>query len=199
MLHFLAAFRPLAVDFLSTIVFVAAYAITGNVTAGILLGIATGVAQIGWLLATRRPVALMQWASLALVIVLGSASLFTADPRFVMIKPSIGALAIGCVMMKRGWQARYLPSTVVEHVAPGVLVFWGYAWAGLQFSLAVANLLVAFYLDLKAWVWFTSVVPLATHLALFVVQYLTLKVLVRRSMRANQEQAGQPQMTSKIS
>jgi len=38
----------------------------------------------------------------ALVVVMGSASLITHDPRFVMVKPSIGAFAIACVMLRRG-------------------------------------------------------------------------------------------------
>ena len=198
MKHFFTAFRPLLADFLSTIVFVAIYAVTGSVTVGIALGIATGIGQIGWLLVTGRGVALMQWASLALVIVLGSASLITSDPRFVMIKPSIGAGAIGLVMLRRGWQSRYLPPVVVEHVAPGVLVFWGYAWAALQFTLGVANLVVAFYLGLKTWAWFTATIPLATHLTLFVIQYLHIRLMVRRSVRSQTAEASQAHVTPEV-
>ncbi len=121
MRHFFNAFRPLAADFLSTIIFVAIYTLTGSVTVGIALGIATGIGQIAWLMLTGKTVTPMQWASLALVIVLGSASLMTADPRFVMIKPSVAAFAIGFIMLRRGWLLRYLPPIVVEHVAPGIL------------------------------------------------------------------------------
>lgn len=184
MRHFFNAFRPLAADFLSTIIFVAIYTLTGSVTVGIALGIATGIGQIAWLMLTGKTVTPMQWASLALVIVLGSASLMTADPRFVMIKPSVAAFAIGFIMLRRGWLLRYLPPIVVEHVAPGILVFWGYAWAALQFTLGAANLIVAFYLSLKTWVWFTTAIPLASHLALFLIQYLHIRLIVGRSVRA---------------
>ena len=187
MKHFLMAFRPIAVDFLSTIVFIAIFAITGSVTVGIVVGMATGIGQIGMLLLWRKPVALMQWASLGLVLVMGTASLLTADPRFVMIKPSIGAAAIGAVMMKRGWQMRYFPPVVVTHVAPGTLTRWGYAWAVLQFSLALANLAVAYSFDVKTWAWFAAVIPLPAHLMLFLLEFFHIRVLVRRKLR---EQAG---------
>jgi len=188
-MHFLRAIRPLAADFLSTIVFVALYAITGNVTLGVVLGIATGVAQFGWLLLRRQPITLMQGASLALVVVLGTAALLTSDPRFVMIKPSIGAFAIAIVMLKRGWQSRYLPPIVVQNVSPGLLVFWGYAWSALIFALGAANLFVAFALGLTAWTWFTGIVPIASQLLMFVAQFVTLRMLVHRNIRAKGREA----------
>jgi intracellular septation protein len=196
MIHFFRALKPLVVDFLSTIVFVAIYAITGDVTIGIVLGIAAGIVQFGWLLARKKPIALMQWASLALVIVLGSASLVTADPRFVMIKPSIGAFAIACVMLKRGWQMRYFPPIVVENVAPGLLVFWGYAWSALYFLLAIVNLVVAFRFGLHAWAWFTGTVPVAAPLLLFVAQFATLRIVVGRRVRAQRRAAGQEDLSA---
>ena len=112
MLHFLKAFKPIFADFVATIVFIALYAITGSIYAAIPLGIAAGILQIAWLKYRGSPVSTMQWASLALVIVLGGASLFTHDARFVMIKPSIGSFAIGCVMLSSNWLDRYLPEIV---------------------------------------------------------------------------------------
>ena len=184
MKHFLTAFRPLAEDFLSTIIFLAFYAITGSVKLGIVLGIGIGVAQIAYLLLRGRKIDLMQWLSLALVIVLGGATLITHNPRFVMIKPSIGAFAVGCVMLKRNWQGRYLPPIVSQNVSENILVGWGYAWAGLMFLLAAVNLFVAFRLGLAAWAWFAAGVPLASQILLFIVQYATIRILVRRSIRA---------------
>ena len=74
----------------------------------------------------------MTWASLALVIVLGSATLLTHDPRFVLAKPAIGHFAIGAIMLKRGWMLRYLPPIVTETI-PEYVTFAGYAWAALMF------------------------------------------------------------------
>ncbi len=184
MKHLLDAFRPLAEDFLSTIFFVAFYAITGSVRLGIALGIGVGIAQIAYLLVRRRKIDMMQWVSLGLVIVLGGATLLTNNPRFVMIKPSIGTFAVGCVMLRRNWMGRYLPPIVTENVAEAVLVAWGYVWSALMFVLAGANLFVAFKLGVAAWAWFVSVVPLTCQLALFAIQYASLRIMIRRKLRA---------------
>jgi intracellular septation protein len=126
----------------------------------------------------------MQWASLALVVVLGSASLITHDPRFVMVKPSIGAFAIACVMLKPNWMGRYLPPIVTDNVPPATTAAWGYAWSALLFLTAAANIYIALTYSPATWAWFISVVPLSTKLALFVVQYGTLRFLVTRNIRA---------------
>ena len=179
----LKAFRPIGIDFLSTIVFIAFYAITGSIRLGIMLGIAVGVGQIGLIFWRGRRPDLMQWASLGLVVVLGSASLITHDPRFVMIKPSIGAFAIACVMLKPNWMARYLPPPVTENVAAGILLAWGYVWSALVFALAVANLFVALYFGPKIWAWYTSIVPISAQVGLFLIQYASLRYMVIRNIR----------------
>jgi intracellular septation protein len=180
----LRAFKPLAVDFLSTIVFVAVYAATGNIRVGIAVGIGIGVAQIGFIFWRGKRPDLMQWASLALVVVLGSTSLITNDPRFAMVKPSIGAFAIACVMLKPNWMGRYLPPIVRENVSAGVLIAWGYIWSAMIFALAFANLFVALTLGPKIWAWYTSIVPLSAQLGLFLLQYASLRFTVRRNIRA---------------
>lgn len=183
MKYFLQAFKPLLVDFLSTIFFVALYAITGSIPVAIVIGIAIGIGQIIYLAVRGRKIELMQWISLALVIVLGSATLLTHNPRFVMVKPSIGAFAIGCVMLRRNWMGRYLPPIVSQNVPANVLIGWGYAWAVLLFALSAANLFVAFAMGPAAWAWFVAGVPLAAQLTLFAVQYVFIRTLVRRRVR----------------
>ena len=184
MTDLLKAFRPLALDFLSTIVFVAVYAITGNIRLGIGAGIVVGIGQIAAIFWRGKRPDIMQWASLALVVVLGSASLITNDPRFAMVKPSIGAFAIACVMLKPNWQGRYLPPIVTQHVSARLLIAWGYIWSALIFALGFANLFVALMLGPKIWAWYTAFVPISLQLGLFVIQYCTLRYTVRRSIRA---------------
>ena len=68
-----------------------------------------GFAQIAYLKLRRSPIDAMQWMSLGLVVVFGGASLLTHDPRFIMFKPTLIYVAIGAVMLKRGWMTRYMP------------------------------------------------------------------------------------------
>jgi intracellular septation protein len=190
MMNLLRAFRPVASDFLSTIVFVLAYEITGNIFAGTLAGIATGFVQIGYLKARSRSIDLMQWASLGLVVVLGTATLVTRDPRFIMVKPSIAAFAIATVMLRPNWMARYLPPIVTANVSPRLPLIWGYVWAGAIYALGIANFAVAFVSGPKVWVWFTAVVPISVQLGLFLLQYAHLRFTVGRTLRSRATAAG---------
>lgn len=181
--HLFKAGRFLIEDLLSTIFFVALFAITRNLYVATGMAIAVGVLQVGWSLARRRPVDTMQWLSLGLVVVMGGASLMTHDPRFVMIKPSVVLIAVGVVMLKPGWMNRYLPP-IVSETAPEAGMVFGYIWAGLMFLTAVANVVVAMTMDAKAWAWFVGTVPLASKIALFFIQYLVIRLIVRRRVIA---------------
>jgi intracellular septation protein len=99
-------FVKLGTDFLSTIVFIALYLITGNVVLATGVAIAGAVVQLIHARIKGLQLGFMTYASLALVIVLGSATLLTDDPRFVLAKPSIAHFAIGAIMLKRGWMLR---------------------------------------------------------------------------------------------
>ena len=69
---------------------------------------------------------------------LGSATLITNDPRFVMIKPSLIYVIVGIVMLKPGWINRYLPPIAMELV-PDIAFILGYVWAGLMLFSAGLN------------------------------------------------------------
>src|SRR5216683_2611087 len=115
-------FARLASDFLSTILFLALYLITGNVVLATSVAIAGAVAQVMYSRVKGKPLAFMTYASLGLVIVLGSATLLTNDPRFVLAKPAVGHFAIGAIMLKRGWMLRYMPPIVSETIPEYITV-----------------------------------------------------------------------------
>lgn len=178
----LFALRPLASDFFPTIVFailVALHMDVRVVTAGAL---AAAVLQIVIQRMRRQEVPLLQWASVALVVVFGAVSVVTNDARFLMIKPSIIYVAVGVVMLKRGWMLRYLPPIAGGH-ADGLMIGWGYVWSGLMFASAAANLIVAWTLP-ALWPAYLAVVPLASKLTLFAIQYVSVRFLVRRKVLA---------------
>jgi intracellular septation protein len=119
-------FIKLGTDFLSTIVFIALYLITGNVVLATGVAIAGAVVQLIHARIKGLQLGFMTYASLALVIVLGSATLLTDDPRFVLAKPSIAHFAIGAIMLKRGRILRYVPPMVAQTI-PEYVTFAGYA------------------------------------------------------------------------
>ena len=176
-------FARLGSDFLSTIVFLVIYLTTDNVVLATSVAIAGAVGQVIYSRIKGRTLGYMTWASLALVIVLGGATLLTQDPRFVLAKPAIGHIAIGAIMLKRGWMLRYMPPIVTETV-PEYVTLAGYAWAVLMFVLAAGTVAVASTGDLKLWAFYVSVVLIGAKVLAFAIQYVAFRILVTGRIRA---------------
>src|SRR6202034_1349286 len=164
-------FAKLAVDFFSTIVFIAVYMITGNVVLATGVAIAGAVAQVVYAHIKGQQLGFMTYASLALVIVLGSATLWTSDPRFVLAKPAIAHFAIGAVMLKRGWMLRYVPPIVAETI-PEYVTIAGFSWAFLMFALGLGTIAVALTGDMKLWAIYVSFVAVGAKILAFAIQYV---------------------------
>src|SRR6478609_4254391 len=176
-------FARLGADFFSTIVFIAIYLATDNVLLATGVAIAGAIAQVIYSRVKGKELGYMTWASLALVIVLGSATLLTHDPRFVLAKPAIGHFAIGAIMLKRGWMLRYMPPIVTETI-PEYVTAAGYAWAALMFALGAGTIAVALTGDIKLWALYVSVVAIGAKIAAFAVQYVAFRILVTSRIRA---------------
>jgi intracellular septation protein len=176
------AFAKLAQDFFSTIVFLAVYLISDNVLLATAVAIAGAVAQVIYARIKGEALAFMTWASLGLVIALGSATLLTNDPRFVLAKPAIAHFAIGMIMLKRGWMLRYMPPIVSETI-PEYVTIAGYAWAALMFALGLGTIAVALTGDIKLWALYVSVVAVGAKVVAFAVQYVAFRILVTNRIR----------------
>jgi len=176
-------FARLGADFFSTIVFLAIYLITDNVLLATSVAIAGAIGQVIYARIKGKELGYMTWASLALVIVLGSATLLTHDPRFVLAKPAIGHFAIGAIMLKRGWMLRYMPAIVTETI-PEYVTFAGFAWAALMFMLGAGTVGVAMTGDMKLWTFYVTVVLIGAKIAAFAVQYVAFRLLVGGRIRA---------------
>lgn len=170
-------------DFLSAIVFLALYAATGNVVLAAAVAIAGALAQAVHARVKAQPLGFMTYASLALVIVLGSASILTNDPRFVLAKPAIAHFAIGAIMLKRGWMLRYLPPIVTDTI-PEYVTFAGYGWAALMFALGAGTIAVALSGNLWLWGVYVSVVAIGAKIVAFGLQYFVFRLLITNRIRA---------------
>jgi intracellular septation protein A len=176
-------FARLASDFLSTIVFLVIYLATDNVILATAVAIAGAISQVIYARIKGITLGYMTYASLALVIVLGTATILTRDPRFVLAKPAIGHFAIGAIMLKRGWMLRYMPPRVTD-VIPEYVTAAGFAWAALMFALGAGTIAVAMTGDIKLWAFYVSVVAVGAKIAAFAVQYLIFRVIVTSRLRA---------------
>src|SRR5215813_8627105 len=168
-------FARLATDFFSTIVFLVIYLATDNIVLATAVAIAGAIAQVAYSRIKGKELGYMTWASLGLVIVLGTATLLTNDPRFVLAKPAIGHFAVGAIMLKRGWMLRYMPQIVTETI-PEYVTFAGFAWAALMFVLGAGTIAIAMTGDLKLWTFYVSVVLLGAKVAAFAIQYVAFRL-----------------------
>jgi len=183
MKEFLAAAKYLALDMASTLFFLALFFLTHNTLLSVSLGIALGVAQIGLQLIRGKQVATMEWLSLFLIIAAGGTALYTNDPRFVLIKPSVFYAIVGVVMLKPGWLNRYLPD-IVKRITPDVATAVGYYWAALMFVSAAVNAYVALTRSLVEWAMFMPIYGIASKVIVFATGFLAIRVMTRRRVRA---------------
>ena len=151
-------FARLGADFFSTILFIAIYLATDNVLLATVSRSPAPSRQVIYSRVKGKELGYMTWASLALVIVLGSATLLTHDPRFVLAKPAIGHFAIGVIMLKRGWMLRYMPPIVTQTI-PGIRHLRGLRLGRADVSCsAPAPSRVAMTGDMKLWTFYVTVV-----------------------------------------
>jgi intracellular septation protein len=169
-------------DFLSAILFLIVYAVSGSVRIAACTAVAAGVAQLAWLKFAGRRVEPMQWSSLGLLIVLGGATILTQNPRFVMVKPSLVHFVVAAAMLKRGWMIRYITPVARQNVSEATMVAAGYAWAALMAALGLTNLVIALDFDLATWAWFVSAGAVGAKLAAVALQYAVFRTIVRRRL-----------------
>jgi intracellular septation protein len=180
---FLRAFRPILLDLLATIVFIVLLWATDNTVLATLSGVAAGLARFAWMKVRGQPVGPLQYVSVVLVIVSGTATIVTQDVLFMQIKSSLVAGAVAIVMLTTNWMAPYLPSIVTENIAPRIVRWTSLAWGLLVLGLAITNAVVALDFSRDVWMAYTAVVPAAVQVSAFVLQYAVFRALVRRNIR----------------
>jgi intracellular septation protein len=173
----------LLLDMASTLFFLALYLWTDSILLSVALGVALGIAQIGWQFARKKPIETMEWLSLFLVAGSGAATLLTNDPRFVLFKPSLIYVIVAVVMLKPGWMNRYLPPVAIE-IVPDVAFIFGFVWSGLMFFSAALNAIVALNFSVVAWASIMSIYAIGSKLGLFLTQYATMRYIGVRRHRA---------------
>jgi intracellular septation protein len=177
--NLLVAGRALAEDFASTILFLALYALTDNVTISVIAAIALAIAQMGWNFWRGQKPDALQWISLILVIGSGAATLAIHNPVFVMLKPSAIYLLVGAAMLQKGWMVRYVPPRAMEFV-PDMVIGFGYVWAALMFFSALLNIILAVSCSVMAWGTIMAAWGTASKIALCLGQYGAMRFIGRR-------------------
>jgi intracellular septation protein len=162
-------------DLFPIILFFAAYKLADIYVATGTAIVAT-ILQIGWLKARGRTVETMQWASLAIIVVFGGATLLLHDEMFIKWKPTVlyAAFAAGllgyraisggnAIRLMMGKQLT-LPDPIWERL--------NVAWSGFFAVMAVLNLFVAYGFSTDVWVNFKLFGTLGLTFAFVIAQAL---------------------------
>ncbi len=154
------------------------------------------LAQIALLKARGQKIDTMLWVSLALVVLLGGATIYFHSEAFIKCKPTLlywamgGGLLLGQLFGKNGIRALMgqqmsLPDAVWTRV--------NLAWAGFFTSMGFLNLWVAYSFSTSVWVNFKLFGGLGLMLGFIVLQALVLgKYLQAAEAEGAPRQDGQP-------
>lgn len=176
---FLNVVKLVVFDLQSTLFFLALFFLTHNVVVSGSLGMALGIIQIGTRLVRRKPIGMMGWLSLVLIIASGSATLLTKDPRFMLLKPSVLYVTTGILMLKPGWIHYYMSATAKALLAD-VAVVYGFVWAGLMFVSAAVNAFVALTCSIATWTFTMAIFGIVSKVAVFLAGYAAMHVIGMR-------------------
>ena len=121
------------------------------------VAIAATIAQVGWLLARRKKVPPMLWASLAIIVVFGGLTLYLRDKTFILWKPTVLYWLFGAVLAGSALFGRNLIQAILgeQMQLPGrVWARLNWSWVAFFGAMGVLNLYVAFNYSEKIWATF---------------------------------------------
>ena len=141
------------------------------------------LAQILWLKASGRKVDTMLWVSLALVTVLGSATIYFHSESFIKWKPTVlywvmgGSLLLGQLIFKKNGIKSLMGAQMKLPDATWRMV--NYSWVAFFVVMGCLNLWVAFNIPTSTWVNFKLFGGLGLMLVFIMVQaiYLNKRIL----------------------
>jgi intracellular septation protein len=142
-------------DLFPVILFFVAFKLTDiYVATGV--AIAATFAQVGWLRLRRRRVDPMLWASLAIIVVFGGATLLLRDETFIKWKPTVLywlfalVLAGSMLLFRKNLLRAMLKSQVVLPEPVWARLNW--SWVGFFAAMGAANIYVAYSFPTDFWV-----------------------------------------------
>jgi intracellular septation protein len=173
-------------DIFPVIVFFVTFKIHG-IYAATAVAIAATFVQVGWSWARHRKVDNMLWASLAIIVVFGGATLLLRDETFIKWKPTVLYWLFGAVLLLsellfrknliRAMMGRQM--TLPEPVWKKVNL----SWIGFFALMGALNLYVAYNFSTEAWVDFKLFGGIGLLLAFAFVQALMLSRYIEQEPR----------------
>jgi len=164
-------------DLLPVLAFFVAFQVAGIYVATA-VAIATTFVQVAWLKLRGRRVDAMLWASLAIIVVFGGATLVLQDETFIKWKPTVlywmlGVVLGGATLLFRRNLVRSMLSEQVQLPDP-VWSRLNWSWVGFFVFMGALNLYVAYNYSTDLWVNFKLFGGMGLMLVFIVVQAFVL-------------------------
>jgi intracellular septation protein len=142
------------------------------------VAIATTFVQVAWLKLRGKRVDAMLWASFAIIVVFGGATLALQDETFIKWKPTVlywllGAVLSGAALLFRRNLIRMMLSEQVQLPDP-VWSRLNWSWVGFFAFMGALNLYVAYNYSTDLWVNFKLFGGVGLMLVFVVIQALFL-------------------------
>ena len=152
-----------------------------------LVAIIATAGQVGYLLARRRKVDKMLWISLAIIVVMGGATLILRDTRFIRWKPTVlyWAFAVVLIVSDLVFKKNLVLAMMKEQMTlpNSVWTRLNLSWVGFFTVMGVLNLYVAYYFTESVWVKFKLFGTLGLMVVFIVAQALMLSRFVENQER----------------
>jgi intracellular septation protein len=163
-------------DFFPVILFFVAFKLT-DIYVATAVAIGATLVQVGYVLARRRKVSGMQWASLAIIVLFGGATLVLHDETFIKWKPTVlywlaSAVFLGALVFGQNL-AKAVMSEGIELPEP-IWFRLAVAWGVFFFIQGALNLYVAHAFTTEVWVNFKLFGGMGLMLAFVLAQALWL-------------------------
>jgi intracellular septation protein len=139
--------------------------------------------QIGWVWLRHGKVDTMLWVSLALISVLGGATLLFQDPTFIKWKPTVlywlfaVVLAVSQLLFNKNLIRSMMQQAQLE-LPESIWIKLNYSWVAFFALMGVLNLYVANHYSLESWVDFKLFGTTAIMFAFILAQGLVLSKYV---------------------
>ena len=142
-------------DLFPVILFFVAYKLAGIFVATA-AAIAATFVQVGWLWLRGKRIDGMLWASLAIIVVFGGATLLLHDDTFIMWKPTVLYWLFAAVLVvSERFFGRNLIRAMMRaqlELPPTAWAKLNWSWAGFFAVLGALNLYVAYHFTQNEWV-----------------------------------------------
>ena len=143
------------------------------------------IVQIAWVWLRHGKVDTMLWISLALVVVLGGATLWLHDPTFIKWKPTVlywlfAVVLAGSHLLFKKNLIRTMMQQAQMELPDTLWVKLNYSWVIFFAVMGVVNLYVANHYSLAAWVNFKLFGFMGMMLAFMLLQGLVLAKYIEK-------------------